>query len=185
MKRHLIIEGPDGAGKDTMINRLQSTRWGRRFKVHPRASDSKEGPLANLDYWVNVHTAELRANPSAGPWIFNRHPLISELIYHDLREVNPGLKGSFIVPYWVDTMKRMMAKSCVLLVILPPLRVVETILASQKPTEQMPGVLNSIEEIHQRYSKVTWPGDVIFYDRTISNPVNLMIDLRHRMENNG
>lgn len=182
MKRHLIIEGPDGAGKDTMIRRLQSTRWGKRFKVHPRASDSKEGPLTNLDYWVNVNTAELRSNPSAGPWMFNRHPLISELIYHDLRQVNPGLKGSFTVPYWVDTMKSLVAENCVLLLILPPLRVVQTILDSEKASDQMPGVLDNIEEIYRRYTEVTWPGTMIRYDRTANNPVSLMLNLKNVME---
>lgn len=182
MKRHLIIEGPDGAGKDTMITRMQNTRWGKRFKIHPRASDSKTGPLADLDYWVQTDTDCIHKNPGDGPWIYNRHPLVSELVYHDLREVNPGLKGSFTNAYWIDTMKRMMAESTLLLIILPPLRVVQAILDTQKPQDQMPGVLNNIEEIHQRYSKVTWPGEIMYYDRTTNNPVNLMIDLRRRME---
>jgi len=69
----LIIEGPDGGGKSTLVERLSSDL---RLPVAPKVVGSNTQPLVALKTWVENNIA-------AGfqQTIFDRHRLISEPIY--------------------------------------------------------------------------------------------------------
>lgn len=69
---HLLVEGPDGAGKTTLIGQL-CRDFG--YEVKPRFSTSRGGPLDNLQTRV---TRDLHDNT---PGIYDRHPFMSEVIY--------------------------------------------------------------------------------------------------------
>jgi hypothetical protein len=87
----LIVEGPDGGGKSTLIKTL-SERWG--LEVAPRVVSKNTDAMVDLKRWVegNVSTAPHNL-------IFDRHRLISEPIYGPiLRDVQePG----FSDPDWM------------------------------------------------------------------------------------
>lgn len=80
----IIVEGPDGAGKTTLISQLQE-RYG--FEVAPRVVTKGAEAMVDLQLWVEE-------NIEAGFQyrIFDRHRLISEFIYGPLlrKEQQPG-----------------------------------------------------------------------------------------------
>lgn len=70
----IVIEGPDGAGKSTLIRSLQLAN--PTLKLAPRACTSLAGPLSgdNLISW-------LREYGSVDGYIYDRHPCISGPVY--------------------------------------------------------------------------------------------------------
>jgi hypothetical protein len=170
MKRHIIIEGCDGTGKDTLIERLLMTNFGRQFQVHQRASTSLGGPVASLDEWVEEDTLTLA---HTGPWIYNRHPLISETIYAPYREMNRGLSGQFKNPTWITEHRRYLAQYSVLVILKPPFSRVKQIVESQGVNAHLPGVYTHLESIYNTYATFLWPGTTIRYDRTKNNHTDL------------
>jgi hypothetical protein len=182
MQKHIIVEGCDGAGKDTFIDRLKATKYGKNFHMHPRASDSLTGPVSNLAEWVsedNFHLIDLASyEVPAVRYIYNRHPLISERIYGPHRLPDKPTHSGFLDELWLHHEIRTTAAHTVLLLIHPPLYVIEGVLKDQKKGSHMPGVLENIDKIHQDYSNLDWPGTTIRYDRTTDNMVNLMMKLK-------
>jgi GTPase SAR1 family protein len=69
----LIVEGPDGSGKTTLVNRLCEELG---VEVRSRASTSDDGPIDDLWAWV---VRDMGTNTNSG--IYDRHPLVSEMIY--------------------------------------------------------------------------------------------------------
>lgn len=71
----IIVEGPDGGGKTGLITRLME-----RYPVlelMPRACTSENGPIEELADWVEKDLWRSRKGYS----IYDRHPMVSELIY--------------------------------------------------------------------------------------------------------
>lgn len=75
----VIVEGPDGAGKTTLINRLCAELG---VEIRPRSSTSDHGPVDDVWEWVK---RDLITNVDRD--IYDRHPFISESIY------GPVLRG--------------------------------------------------------------------------------------------
>lgn len=80
----IIVEGPDGAGKTTLINQL-CERFG--LEVAPRVVTKDAEAMVDLKDWVEQNIAE-----GFQYKIFDRHRLISEFIYGPLlrKEQQPG-----------------------------------------------------------------------------------------------
>lgn len=80
----IIVEGPDGSGKTTLIKQLQ-TKFG--LEVAPRVVSKDAEALTDLKVWVEQNLAE-----GFQYKIFDRHRLISEYIYGPLlrKEQQPG-----------------------------------------------------------------------------------------------
>jgi hypothetical protein len=74
----IIVEGPDGSGKTSLITMLAEKL---DFEVMPRACTSDNGvDPATLKEWVNRDLSL----PIHQPKFYDRHPLISEPIYGPL-----------------------------------------------------------------------------------------------------
>lgn len=69
----LIVEGPDGAGKTTLIRRLSMDL---KIPIAPRVVGSDTQPLVDLAQWVEDNTSK-----GFQRTLFDRHRLISESIY--------------------------------------------------------------------------------------------------------
>lgn len=81
----LIVEGPDGAGKTTLIEGLKE-RYG--LEVAPRVVSKEAEPMVDLKAWV-----EDNLEKGFQDLIFDRHRLISHFIYAPImgRFLGPGL----------------------------------------------------------------------------------------------
>lgn len=112
----IIVEGPDGAGKTTLIKQLKE-RFG--LEVAPRVVTKGAEAMVDLRVWVEE-------NLEAGfqYQIFDRHRLISEYIYGPLlrKEQQPG----FTDLTWSTVMLHRLYTTVEPIVIycLPPLEVV-------------------------------------------------------------
>lgn len=186
MRRHLIIEGCDASGKDTLIkNMFERQVIKDKFIVHERASTSLGGPVASLENWVtqdliNIYGNDRKVNPIS--WIYNRHPLISELIYAEFREVNRGLSGMFKDSAWVGTQRRVLATNVILVICQPPWPIINKQMIEQGPNAHMPGVYENRHAIYNGYRNLSWPGMTIRYDRTRSSVDDLIRNLGWHLE---
>lgn len=112
----VIVEGPDGAGKSTLIADLME-----RFKIStaPRVVSKDAEAMVDLKVWVEQNIAE-----GFQYKIFDRHRLISEYIYGPLlrKEQQPG----FTDLAWSTVMLHRLYTTVEPIVIycLPPLEVV-------------------------------------------------------------
>lgn len=69
----IIVEGPDGAGKTTLINRLKHVTG---FPVAPRVVSQRAEAMVDLKAWVEENLEQ-----GFQTTIYDRHRLISEPIY--------------------------------------------------------------------------------------------------------
>lgn len=157
--RHVIVEGPDGSGKDTLIEYLAAEMG---LAIHTRASESATGPVPDLKGWVDNDMTTIAAAP---PSIYNRHPVISEPIYAVLaRKVEP--QPPFGSTDYVRTLKSQLAQYCVVVWCMPPRATVIGNVSSGRV--DMPGVREHIGNIHSAYVLAggAWPGVQMTYDYT-------------------
>lgn len=143
----LIVEGPDGAGKSTLIDQLME-RGG--FDLYPRHSDT-HGPTTNLRTWVENLFFPMRPEDN-GPHIlqgklFDRFPLISEPIYGSVlrRQLAPGFNdGHWLAQMWATLhWHKPMFVFC-----LPPLAIVEE---NIRKSLQISGLSWAIRPIYWQY----------------------------------
>lgn len=160
--KHVIVEGPDGSGKDTLIADLMAHD---RFTMHPRASTSLGGPVDDLAQWVDASYAGIRG--SVYPSLFNRHPVISEPIYGRFRPNKPT-HPMFCNVAWLFRQQRRLASLPVLVVwCMPGVDTVRTNVLSA-PHDHMPGVASNIDKIYRAYQQYyeRWPGPMLIHNYT-------------------
>lgn len=168
----LIIEGPDGAGKSTLIKQLLEDL--PDAKLAPRFCTSTGGPVEDLFTEVMTGALDLLSSDL----IYDRHPMWSEYIYsHELgREIAPG----FLTPD-AQRLAEAMASICTVVVCLPPFERVRTNLAAE---DQMPGVAEYIDRIYEAYMVrvVQYTGRVLVYDYTDApSYFTLLSELRNHL----
>jgi hypothetical protein len=174
--RHIIIEGMDGSGKDTLINRLSQLMPGHT--LHKRASTSLGGPVADLAVWTATDVRTMADQP---PSLYNRHPLVSEPIYAHIREVNGGLRPPWTNAVWVKTYQRLAADQALLVICQPPWAEVRKNLLRSGPDAHMPGVYSNAKTLYDAYANLLWPGAVVRYNYTTNSPETLVDTMRKVM----
>lgn len=151
----IIVEGPDGSGKSSLIRRLAED-FGLR--VHEKASDSVTGPKGDMSVWAYRDVTTQRDHQLVE--IYDRHPLISQYIYGPIaREyLEPNMQSPTM-----HLSIRMLAKQCLMIFCLPPLKLVRENVMREA---QMAGVEDNIARIYHMYCslRMFWP-----------NPSNLMM----------
>lgn len=154
----IIVEGPDGAGKTTLIDTLKAATG---LNVHSRASDSVGGPVENIYDWAQTDVDTWASQPMA---IYDRHPLISELIYGPV--ARNFIDQAFFSEAATRTFHKFYKKSLIILC-LPPFDVLSKNVHREA---QMPGVLENLPELYEEYTMLlrTIPldGNVVVYDYT-------------------
>lgn len=158
--RHIVVEGPDGAGKTDLIRDLANHLG---LPVHPRFVQSRTQPPDDLDQRVTDDLATPAFTQGYHTWIYDRHPLISELIYGPI--VRGRLLGQFRYPSWVDRMRMTLAQRVIVVWCLPPYAEVAN---NVNPERDRPDVVDKMYDIYQRYTHVhkTWPGPFLTHDYT-------------------
>lgn len=157
------MEGPDGGGKSTLIKQI-FTQF-PTIKRAARASEGVSGPVDDLYDWAVHDMAGWWNQPMA---IYDRHPLVSEYIY------GPICRGT-MDPRFHDTgLRRRMARTALVIVCLPPLKVVRSSVSDER---DMPGVATHIDAIWHCYAslKSCWAGQsgLLYYDYTKSSDRDL------------
>lgn len=175
-RKHIIIEGPDGGGKDTLIHSLMDLFPGHT--QHKRASTSLGGPVPDLAAWVAQDVTTMYDQPAS---IYNRHPLISENIYAPYRQTDRIQEPEWRNPVWLNAMRRAAAAQSVLVLCLPPFATVRKTVRDQGPAAHMPGVHDNIVDIWMSYSYFTWPGVMLRYDYQHNTAERLAETIRYAL----
>lgn len=155
----IIVEGPDGSGKDTLIDELIH-QLGVDVVKGPRAVKSSiSGPVDNLGDWVLKDYREWGMTEACR--IYNRHPLISEKVYGPVLRggIERGLSDAS------EALLQAFAGSTLVIMCRPPLEVVRECVNADR---DMRGVVDNIDEIYSRYQAMEklWPGWMVKYDWT-------------------
>jgi hypothetical protein len=182
----IIVEGPDGAGKTTLIRQLQE-KW-PDLEVAPRVVSKDAEAMVDLQTWVND-------NLSQGPQykIFDRHRLISEFIYGPIlrTEQQPGFTS---VPWVWHSLRRLERLRPVMIYCLPPL---DAVMANIVGDNDNRVVWNHIMGIYtayvQRATLDALHNGAIIYDYTTDgredNPLNIfernINNMRERVNHHG
>lgn len=166
MPRDVIVEGPDGAGKTTLIKQLTE-----RFPVtvHERACTSEGGPVTELYEWTEKNLAELVHVHT--PMLYDRHPGFSELVYGPILRGDIG--GCLDESTWREGVHRVLRERAFVIWCLPPVGTVVTNLFhnyADNTAVQMDGVTEHIRELHAAYTAMSlvWNGPAFTYDYTKS-----------------
>lgn len=181
--RHLIIEGMDGSGKDTLIQDLMAFGLGDvPLRLHPRASTSLGGPVDDLGQWVENDLDYLENETFDFRHVYNRHPLISEPIYGEIRHRKPTIIPFGNPGWWTAQANRMAAQSLVVFV-HPPFTIIDAVLREQGADAHMPGVYKHRLSLYSYYATFNWPGNSIRYDRTRQPVADLVNTIKLKLEN--
>lgn len=147
----IIVEGPDGAGKSTLIRTLID-KYPQLTRV--RRHVTSDGPVTgDLSRWCGEAVRRDMKNPTR---IYDRHPFISEFIYAPLLRgaIDPTLltaNASSLRDFWIQT--------SLVIWCFPP-----SFDLSAEP--QMAGVADNIDSIVREYRRMekTWLGPKITYN---------------------
>lgn len=152
----IILEGPDGGGKTTLLNQLAGSF--PSIARHARASEGVAGPVKDLYEWAHEDVWSWMGQPLS---FYDRHPLISEYIY------GPITRGTMDARFHTTPLRRRFAQRALVIVCLPPLEVVRRSVSAER---DMPGVSTHIDPIWHLYAslRATWPvsSGLVFYDWT-------------------
>lgn len=152
----IILEGPDGGGKTTLLARITKAMG---IKQGPRASSSVDGPVSDLCSWVD---SDLRSWGQHGLMVYDRYPLISEPIYGPICR---GKVPHLMTTSWMHSKTALMCSMSLVIWCLPHL---ETVKKNVQDTGegQMSGVSENIEALWSSYAMTaqTWPGSHFIYD---------------------
>lgn len=138
----IIIEGPDGSGKSSLLSHLQTAF--PYIDTHERFSTSVGGPVDDLKTRVrdSVNDSLL-----AMPKFYDRHPFISEFIYGPI--LRGGIKDGLDE---LESYRAHVLQESLIILCLPSIsRVRENIL--KNADDQMPGVLSHIDAIYDGYNE--------------------------------
>jgi len=111
----IIVEGPDGSGKTSLIKKLADDLG---LPISPKAVGSDAKSLTDLRSWV-----DRSLDHGWHPMLYDRHALISEGIYGPAW--NGTLRDAFQDPVWLRlSMARLHALHPTIIYCLPPVDVV-------------------------------------------------------------
>ena len=134
----LIVEGPDGSGKTTLIQSLKE-RFDLPVAARTVGQDTK--PLINLKQWVETQGL------STQPMIYDRHRLISEFVYGPI--LRKQQHEGFTNPLWVyHHLQSLIFRRPLIVFCMPPLEQIRRNLA-QDPDNI--SVVDHTEQIYASY----------------------------------
>lgn len=171
----IIVEGPDGAGKTTLIRQMCAEF---DIEVAPRVVGKDTKDLVDLQQWVEDNLNE------GFQWkIFDRYRLISEFCYGPT--LRPVQRPGFTNRAWVWNSLRRLYQEVrpVIIYCLPKLEVIKENLRDDPDNEV---VRDHIEQIYAAYveraalDSLLIPGRVVIWDYTLDDLVE-----RRAMEEQG
>lgn len=163
----LIVEGPDGSGKTTLVEKLaEQLEW----LIHPKLANHDTTLNINLGVWCVEN--RLKGFQEV---IYDRYPLISEPIYGSVLRgyLRDGLDDG---PWFRREWKRWQALQPLVVVCLPPL---EVVMQNLRDDENNLEVVDKQPLIYWQYwallQRSEWPW--IHFDYTQTRDVNGSVSL--------
>jgi hypothetical protein len=154
----LIVEGPDGAGKSTLVERLSKDL---DMYVMPKVVDKDTNPMVNLVQWVHddVTSGLKRA-------MYDRHRLISEPIYGPV--IRSRMEPGFDNPRWLREYQRKFRElEPFVIFCIPP---IEAVLSNVDGDQDNIVVKEHIELIYWLYFNLAaiWATPTAVWDYTLN-----------------
>lgn len=155
----IIVEGPDGAGKTTLISQLAQEF---DLPIAPRVVSKQTNDLTDLQQWVDKNLQE-----GFQYRLFDRHRLISEFCYGPT--LRPVQRPGFTDLMWVHHSLRRLYREVrpVIIYCLPSLEVIKANLENDPDNEV---VRDHIEQIYAAYleraslDELLLPGHVMVWN---------------------
>lgn len=191
--RHVIVEGPDGGGKSTVVKYLSTIT---DTPVARRISDSRLGvkgkDLAryvdgDMGQWANYTSADPVINRSAfsdmssttPSRLYDRYPLISEPIYG--LHVRKSPQPAFLTRWYHEAWQKFLAFDPLVIWCLPPY---DEVAKNVIPGRDMDGVWSNLLPLYRAYTfeAMRFPGKSLHYDYTQAGPENLVAAVSRHFE---
>jgi hypothetical protein len=171
----LIVEGPDGAGKTTLVQKLMAdTSWPLAEKVVQ--SDTTHD--IDLQHWVNDNLAK-----GFHRTIYDRHRLISEPIYGPVLRSQQA-PGFGELAWLSEAQFRFHHIDPIIIWCLPPH---DEVWSNVQDDEDNEVVADHIEQIYWLYHNAAaqWPGKLMVWNYTITNYDTLISAVWAEIEKRG
>lgn len=144
--KDVIVEGPDGGGKSTLVKFLHETLG---LPMPSRSSSSTGGPIPNLADWIKDQAIWSKGSIPHSR-LYDRHPIISEPIYGRLVRPGSQVQAPLDNERYQRDVRAWLYDHAVVVWAIPDLATVHTNVIDTR-TEQMPGVTANIGRVHQAY----------------------------------
>jgi hypothetical protein len=179
----IILEGPDGGGKTTLLNRLQADL---SIKVAPRVVSKEAKAMTDLVEWVHENLRQ-----GFQPKLYDRHRLISEPIYGPA--LRNDLEQGFDDPLWLNEMlfRLYFRVKPVLIYCLPPFDEVWKNVMSDEDNSIFHGWGGALKHVYWAYfnkaltDHVLYNGSCWIYDYTSPHAeekyMTMLHSLQHRL----
>lgn len=157
----ILLEGPDGAGKTTLRDRLKKDL---HLPLGPRACTSTGGPVDDLLAWA-YRDIQSWGRDSQFIKLYDRHPMVSEYVY------GPLIRGKKAPGFDTGTahgLHQFLVRNTFTIFCLPPLSQVRFNVYAEDGRHQMSGVPAKIEKIYFSYQDMAkvWPSPHFVWDYT-------------------
>lgn len=172
----IIVEGPDGAGKSTLIKKLMpvvSQYWGGQWTLAPRAVSQETEALVDLKKWTDDNLSQ-----GFQLQIFDRHRLLSDPIYRVVLG-KPFESSLYSLPWLSEAWDTLLTDvQPYIIYCLPPLDVVRENLKNDKDNL---AVVDHIDQIYMGYVSQlatlnAMYDSVYVFDYTEPNAFNKLLD---------
>jgi hypothetical protein len=156
----IIVEGPDGGGKTTLIRQMQD-RYG--LEVAPRVVSKETTAMVDLKQWVEDNLSE-------GPqWkLFDRHRLISEPVYGPI--LRQYIEDGFDSMVWMMLqMRRFYEIEPLVVYCMPPLNVVRGNVQNDPDNKAVAWKIEAVYQAYAARAAIDYslsPGSTIIWDYT-------------------
>lgn len=152
----IILEGPDGCGKSTLVHQL---RTHLKLNLRPRFADSLGGPVDNV---YDAMMSDLNSGVGKDH-LYDRYPFISEPIY------GTHIRGTYDPRFASDELTEAIDVYKPLVILCIPSY--ETALGNVEASDQMPGVLENYRKIWEGYYSflINYPYQVFIWNYETGN----------------
>lgn len=173
----VIVEGPDGSGKTTLVKELVS--YG--YQLRPRHVQSS-GETVDLCGYMADETAYWSNDVPQTTWLYDRFPVFGELIYGPAMRDRPSHGLQFMATAF-GYASLFWSYNPTVIFCMPPLEVVKENFAA---TRQMVGLEQELEDVYWRYHLLAahlWAArpEVYIYDYRSVSAEGLRRRLRERI----